>query len=546
MLTLLFVLTLQTPFDYDASQPLRVEVGSRETRGKALVQQLSYASPKGGRVPAILVTPNGPPLEEAAIIFMHWGLGNRFAFLDEALTLAGSGVTSLLIDAPFNRSDAPKGNEAGEIVQSVVDLRRAVDFLQERSAVKHRIGFVGLSYGSWTGGILSGVEPRIEAFVLAGGLASNSEAQRDASLAAFDAEKWVSKAKVPLFLQFAIKDEYISREQARRYDEAAAQPHILKWYEGGHEFNAAARRDRISWLGTIFGFSPADAAYQPIDMPEKPIAFFGPYAEIAKGGVVIDIPGMQHIPVKRDIAWKEGLRFDAYYPHGVRPTERIPAIIVLAGQAPPDFMRAMRAMRFSTTLARALAARSNRVVIMPDLRTSHTQTERYANLPSVAQDVDDLIAYVRSHADELQIDRESLGLVFRSAGWSYGFRAAYRNAPPYVKAVVAHYVSLSTETLGKTRLSAPFINEINPPAVVTQGKAPLLLITAQHDFFYKPDETKRFLDAAATANVAVKHIHLPNSGHAFDIDNDLEESRDALLQTMLFLRENLPIKRPAP
>ena len=40
-------------------------------------------------------------------------------------------------------------------------------------------------------------------------------------MAALDAEKWVSRAKVPLFLQFAIKDEYISREQARRTDEAA-------------------------------------------------------------------------------------------------------------------------------------------------------------------------------------------------------------------------------------------------------------------------------------------------------------------------------------
>ena len=88
------------------------------------------------------------------------------------------------------------------------------------------------------------------------------------------------------------------------------------------------------------------------------------------------------------------------------------------------------------------------------------------------------------------------------------------------------------------------MSEIDPPVVVARGKAPLLLVTSQHDFFYKPAHTRRFLDAAAAANVAVKHIHLPNSGHAFDIDDDLEESRDALLQTMLFLREKLPV-RPA-
>lgn len=45
----------------------------------------------------------------------------------------------------------------------------------------------------------------------------------------------------------------------------------------------------------------------------------------------------------------------------------------------------------------------------------------------------------REHAAELQIDRDSLAIVFRSAGWSYGFRTALRGAPPYVKAVVAYY-----------------------------------------------------------------------------------------------------------
>ena len=95
MLALLFVLALQTPFDYDDSQPLRIELGPTETRGTAVIRQMSYASPKGGRVPAILVTPTSAQREEAAIIFMHWGLGNRYTFLDEALTLAKSGVTSL-------------------------------------------------------------------------------------------------------------------------------------------------------------------------------------------------------------------------------------------------------------------------------------------------------------------------------------------------------------------------------------------------------------------------------------------------------------------
>jgi len=530
-------------FSYDASQPLMVETSQSEDRGPLIVQHLSYASPKGGRVPATLVTPRGAK-SPAAIIFMHWGLGDRFAFLDEAITLGQSGVTSLLIDAPWLRPHAKEQRELEEVVQTVVDLRRAVDLLQERSAVRHRFGYVGLSFGAWTGAILSGVEPRIECFVLAGGLASNADATRDRSLTPLDAEKWVAKSKVPVFLQFALKDEYIPREQVSRWDRATPEPRLLKWYEGGHEFNAASRRDRMSWLSTIFGFILPDVTYQPVAPPEKPISTFKPYEEIAKLGVVINIPGMQHTLVKRDIAWKGDLKMDVYYPRTVRPGERIPAIISLAGQAPPDFMRTVRHMRFSTTFAQMLATRCNRIVVVPDLRSAHTPAARYAKLPEVAKDVDDLIAYVRAHGEELQIDGDSLAIVFRSAGWSYGFRAALRGAPPYVKAVVAYYPHLAADALKETGLPAEFLDEVSPLKLFAQGKSlpPILLVTPQYDDWYSPADTKRFLDAAAAANVTVRHIHLPNSGHAFELDNDLEESRDALLQTMIFLRERLPVK----
>ncbi len=542
-------------FSYDKTQPLKIEtsvavaaLGHRRpgaaaaTQEPILVQHLSYASPKGGRVPATLVTPRGVK-SPAAIIFMHWGLGDRYAFLDEAITLGHSGVTSLLIDAPFVRPGAKEQSELDEVVQTVIDLRRAVDLLQSKSSIRHQIGFVGLSYGAWMGAILSGVEPRIECFVLAGGLASNSDEQKNASLAPLDAEKWIARKNVPVFLQFALKDEYISREQVARWDKATPDPRLLKWYEGGHEFNPASRRDRMSWLSTIFGFTLPDATYQSVALPDKPLAMFNPYEEIAKQGVVIDIPGMQHAVVKRDIAWKGDLKMDIYYPHGVVPDDRIPAIISLAGQAPPDFMRTVRHMRFSTTFAQALATRCNRIVVVPDLKSAHTATARYGRLQEVATDVDDLIAYVRSHADELQIDRDSLGILFRSAGWSYGFRAALRGAPTYVKAVVAYYPHLAIDAL--PGLPQQFLDELSPLKLFAQGKPlpPILLVTPQYDDWSSAADTKRFLDAAATAKTIVRHIHLPNGGHAFELDDDLEESREALLQTMLFLREKLPIRR---
>src|SRR5919199_3589610 len=128
-------------FDYDRGAALDVREAGREKRGRVTVIDLSYASPRGGRVPAYLVVPSGRgPF--AAVLFGHWmmdgsPLKNRREFLDEALVLARAGAVSLLIDAPLVRPGfVPKKDELDEVIQSseaarqqVVDFRRGLDLL---------------------------------------------------------------------------------------------------------------------------------------------------------------------------------------------------------------------------------------------------------------------------------------------------------------------------------------------------------------------------------------------------------------------------------
>jgi len=92
------------PFAYDEKAPLDFRETGVETLTDATVHDVSYASPKGGRVPAYLVIPRGRgPF--AAIEFVHWGQGNRTEFLSEALFYAKYGVISLMIDAPYRRTE---------------------------------------------------------------------------------------------------------------------------------------------------------------------------------------------------------------------------------------------------------------------------------------------------------------------------------------------------------------------------------------------------------------------------------------------------------
>jgi len=66
----------------------------------------------------------------------------------------------------------------------------------------------------------------------------------------------------------------------------------------------------------------------------------------------------------------------------------------------------------------------------------------------------------------------------------------------------------------------------------------MLVVTAEHDFWYDAATTQKFIDATGA-----QHIHLPDAAHGFEIIDDLEQSRDAFLKTAIFLRDHLPVHR---
>src|SRR5262252_1228992 len=67
-------------FAYDATKPLNLTIGKPETPTAGVtVFEISYDSPKGGRVPGYLVIPSGKQ-PFPAIVYMHWGQGNKGEF----------------------------------------------------------------------------------------------------------------------------------------------------------------------------------------------------------------------------------------------------------------------------------------------------------------------------------------------------------------------------------------------------------------------------------------------------------------------------------
>jgi dienelactone hydrolase len=261
-------------FHYDKDLPLDFVLESQEQQGNATVQTISYAGGMGFRVPAYLVLPRG---EEPwpAVIYLHKGAGDKDQFLSEALMLADVNVASLLLDSPFVpspnggdeiRDDYPGTPREGSIRQ-VIDIQRGVDLLEAMPEVDaSRIGYVGHSHGAVHGGIVSGIETRIKAYVLVAGLAQLSAMQASAVSAPgmvaqeldpdLDAIHYVGHgSSAAILFQFAELDHYVSRGEARLFFDAASEPKTILWYTADHDsIEWKGRPDRLQWLGDQLAF----------------------------------------------------------------------------------------------------------------------------------------------------------------------------------------------------------------------------------------------------------------------------------------------------
>lgn len=274
---------------YDATAPLDIQLASTFERDGITVQDLTFASPKGGRAPAYLIPAAGRG-PHAGVVFGHWGCGNRTEFLAEAILLARAGATSVLIDYPWERpapwrkeapvvTDPEKSMEA--YVQAIVDLRRAFDLLLARPDVEAgRLAYVGHSYGAQWGAILAAIDRRMKTAVLMAGVpdaatlflrsqepalvawrASLPEGQMERFVEAYsrlDAIRFLPEANpIPLLFQFGRHERIMSEADMERAAAAAKGPKTVQWYDTGHELlDPRAQADRAAWLGAYLGLKP--------------------------------------------------------------------------------------------------------------------------------------------------------------------------------------------------------------------------------------------------------------------------------------------------
>ena len=73
-----------------------------------------------------------------------------------------------------------------------------------------------------------------------------------ARMRAFDPVRYVGDAApAALLIQNGRFDQYWTRREIVRLQQAASRPKTVRWYDAAHSLDAAAERDRIAWLARI-------------------------------------------------------------------------------------------------------------------------------------------------------------------------------------------------------------------------------------------------------------------------------------------------------
>jgi dipeptidyl aminopeptidase/acylaminoacyl peptidase len=264
-------------FAYEPGEPLDVaeEAADEVTAGVAAervraagasVTTLTFAAALGGRDRATLVRPRAGA-SGAGLILAHGGSADGRRFLvDEALALAAEGFTVLL---PATRLP-PHGYQARTepaVRRSVLVHRRGLDLLTAAGgADPERLGFFGHSGGAFQGAVLSAVDQRLRAVVLAAFgsgtlLRLAGEELRQTGhpdpepylrwLDRFDPRRYVAvPGRRRLLLQHGRDDETVRTGEALRLRDAAAPPREWRDYPCGHgvDGHPPARRDRAAFF----------------------------------------------------------------------------------------------------------------------------------------------------------------------------------------------------------------------------------------------------------------------------------------------------------
>ena len=268
------------------------------------------------------------------------------------------------------------------------------------------------------------------------------------------------------------------------------------------------------------------------------------FNELARKRLVYHVPAMEQVPVRKDIIFKTvdalALKMDVYYPQEMEQGTTLPAVILVSGEVPPEFIERGKDTGIYIYYGQLIAASGLVAVTF-----NHRSLEGYTKLYQVGSDVDDLVSYVRENALSLGIDANSLCIWAFSSGPLYGLRTAMRGVPAYIRCIVSYYGGMSIlnkDYFHYTPEEEPMMQEFSPVHYLREEPeriAPLFVVKSGIDQPALNKSIDEFVQEASMRNIPITFMNHPTGLHGFDIFNDDARSREIIRMTLEFVKEHL-------
>jgi len=231
-----------------------------------------------------------------------------------------------------------------------------------------------------------------------------------------------------------------------------------------------------------------------------------------------------------------GLLMDAYVPNGVSAAERRPAVLLIHGGVPPGVPA--KDWPLFQSWGRLLAASG-----MVGITFNHRLGFPKANLAQAAADVRAAIAYTRSSAEPLNVDRDRVCLLgFSAGGPLLGVGLGPDTA--FVRCLLAFYAFLDIRQspLHAEEGPAEFLRQYSPAAHYGEANAtvpPIFVARAGLDLPVLNTAIDQFAAAALNANAPLTLMNHPQGKHGFDALNGDARSREIIRAALAFMHTHL-------
>lgn len=238
-----------------------------------------------------------------------------------------------------------------------------------------------------------------------------------------------------------------------------------------------------------------------------------------------------------EIADEEELLFDLYIPQNTSLETRLPAVILVHGEAP---FNSLKDLGQYDSLGQLIAASG-----MAAVAFNRRMLIKGAAITDILNDINNLTACLIKNADKFNIDKDKFAIWSISAGVPFGLYAGMYKNPEYIKCLVAYYGFGDFETLMKILNNSKLDGQVEKFSLIDllskkpDKIPPIFIARAGMDSPLLNESLDKFITKALANNLYVDVYNHPTGHHAFDLFDDNKRTHDIIKKTLDFLQSIL-------